>query len=161
MCRRLDAGEEVAYSPLDLYLMGFLPPEEVAPFFLIEDPSGLDGSAASSPEYYATGRDQSAGGTMLTITVDDVIRAEGARSPAAADSPTAFRMAVILLLPDNEQPDEAAIKGADEARARFVEVWEEDTQGLATLDTSLGETAMDPLEPSAFEAPGVVPRSAW
>ncbi|MFZ5479253.1 MAG: hypothetical protein ACOZNI_20985 [Myxococcota bacterium] len=157
----LDAGEEVAYSDLDLYLMGLIGPEDVAPFYLIADPSGLARNASSSPEYYASGRDQTASGTRVDITIDDVIRAEGARDPAAGEAQTAFRMAVVLVLADDEQPDDEAVEGADEARARFVEVWEEDTLGLATLDTSLGDTVVDPLAPDLFAGPLVVPKAAW
>ncbi|MFZ5477574.1 MAG: hypothetical protein ACOZNI_12430 [Myxococcota bacterium] len=157
----LDAGEEVAYSDLDLYLMGLVGPEDVAPFYLIADPSGLARNASSSPEYYASGDDQTASGSRVDITIDDVIRAEGARDPAAGEAQTAFRMAVVLVLADDEQPDEEALSGADEARARFVEVWEEDTLGLATLDTSLGDTVVEPLAPEGFVAPLLVPKAAW
>ena len=70
-------------------------------------------------------------------------------------------MAVLLLLADDEPQDDEAVGGADDARARFVEVWEEDTLGLATLDTSLGASVVDPLDPGDFDAPMVVPRAAW
>ncbi|MFZ5477625.1 MAG: hypothetical protein ACOZNI_12685 [Myxococcota bacterium] len=157
----LDAGEEVAYSDLDLYLMGLVGPEEVAPFFLVDDPDGLDRNAASSPEYYATGRQQTARGSRVDVTIDDVVRAEGQRSPAAGDAQSSFRMAIVLLLADDEQPDEETLAGADAVRARFEEVWEDDTRGLADLDTSPGDTVVEPLDPGAFTSPQVVPRGAW
>jgi hypothetical protein len=157
----LDAREEVAYSDLDLYLMGLVGPEDVAPFFLIRDPSGLSREAASAPEYYGSGNSQTAYGTDQPITVDDVIRAEGPRVPAVGDSPTAFTMLVVLVLGQDEAPDPARLEGVEGVRARFEEVWEEDTLELATLDTTPGDATLPAWEPAAYPAPTLVPRGAW
>jgi hypothetical protein len=155
----LDSDEEVAYSDLDLYVMGLIPPSEVDPWFLIGDPS-LNRSASSTPEYYY-GSDQTTEGTRIDITIDDVIAAEGERDPAAGDSPTNFTMAVVILLANDEQQRRSIASGVESVRENFVEVWEEDVQYLATLDTTLGDVVIDPLDPEVFASPTVVPTAAW
>src|SRR6185436_12936955 len=64
-------GELKFYSPLDLYLAGFLEPEEVPPFLLIESP-GIDKTRL--PE-----RGVTVTGTPIQVTIEDVIAAEGPR----------------------------------------------------------------------------------
>jgi len=157
----LDAQEEVAYSDLDLYLMGLLPADDVSPFFLIDNPTGLDRRASSAPEYYYTGRDLTAYGDRIDITIDDVIRVEGPRVPAAGDAPTTFKMAIVLVLSADEQARASEVNGCDAVRERFVEVWQGDTRDLGTLDTTLGETVVDPLDPDTFASPTLLPKAVW
>jgi hypothetical protein len=73
------------YSPLDLYLMGFLDKSEVAPMLLIED-TPVD--PARLPEAGIT-----ITGTGRTITIEDIIAAEGERTPPAAESQKDFKFA--------------------------------------------------------------------
>ncbi|MDY6906201.1 MAG: CARDB domain-containing protein [Thermodesulfobacteriota bacterium] len=77
------------YSPLDLYLMGLIDKSEVPPMTLIEntdvDPTRLP----------ATG--EVVEGTVKTVTIDDIIAAEGERIPSAEDSQKQFRVATIVI----------------------------------------------------------------
>jgi MYXO-CTERM domain-containing protein len=76
------------YSPLDEDLMGFRPADEVPPFWLIVDPDAqgqLDAlsapiTPASPPELYD--RDITILGRKVTLTIDDIIAANGPRDPA-------------------------------------------------------------------------------
>jgi hypothetical protein len=76
------------FSPLDLYVMGLMPPSSVPPFWVIVDPDVLDQRdlngevifRESPPEY--EGRTVSIRGRRLTYTIDDVIRANGPRVPS-------------------------------------------------------------------------------
>ncbi len=158
---RLDAEEEIAYSDLDLYLMGLIAPEEVEPFFLIQDPAGLDRSAGSAPEYYASGRDQTATGFAQEITIEDVILAEGERDPAVGESPTDFNMVVVLILGRDEVPTADLLGNVEDVGVRFAEVWEEDTLNLATLDATPGAALLPAFDPATLGGPVAVPRNAW
>ena len=85
------------YSPLDLYLMGLVSKEQVPPMILIQndqvDPNRL-------PEPGVTIE-----GTAQTVTIDDIIAAEGPRLPDAAHSQKEFRLGCILLVrPDTFDP---------------------------------------------------------
>src|SRR5690606_33315670 len=96
------------YTPLDLYLMGALGPEEVPPFRLLDpDPEAeelldCDGrrlSRASAPQRCEP---LAVPGSFRTLTIDDVIEAEGPREPTAEDAPRSFRVAFLLF--DDERP---------------------------------------------------------
>lgn len=96
------------YAPLDLYLMGALEPDEVPPLRLLEpaaeggdllDCSGLGLSRASAPQRCEP---LAVPGTWRTITIDDVIEAEGPREPPAAEAPRSFSVAFLVL--DEKEP---------------------------------------------------------
>lgn len=134
------------YSDLDLYLMGFVPPEEVAPqtLLLVDDAEAAAAGveAGSTPEFldrFSGGRNVTLAGTPVTFTVDDIIAAEGERVPAAADSQRDFRMAFLVLVLSEDVLDDDVIAEIDGVRTTFEADWEEDVQGLADLDTTLGE----------------------
>jgi hypothetical protein len=97
------------YSPLDLYLMGFLGPDEVPPFTLIQPAPGVVLPDNGLPPPDGT----KLIGTGRTISIADVIAAEGARSPAVADAQKVFRAAFVILTPPGQAP-------TDEQRA-FVD----------------------------------------
>ena len=156
----IDADEEIAYSDLDLYLMGFIPPEDVAPFFLIDDPSGLNRNASSPPEYYNSGQDKTCEGERIDITIDDIVRAEGERRPLAENSQRDFTMAVILVLDQDENLTAPIVSGVQAVEARFERVWEEDVFDLATLDISTAGVELPAPDPVLGE-PVLVPRSVW
>ena len=141
--------------------MGLIGAEEVEPFFLIQDPAGLDRSAGSAPEYYASGRDQTVTGLAQEITIEDVILAEGERDPAVGESPTDFNMVVVLILGRDEVPTEDLVDNVEEVRGRFVDVWENDTLNLAKLDATPGGALLPAFDPATLAGPVAVPRNAW
>lgn len=100
------------YSPLDLYLAGFLEPVEVPPFVLLESP-GTD--AAQLPLAGA-----SVTATPRTVTVDDVVAAAGPRTPTAADSQKDFRFAFLLLTRADAPATEAHLASLDRLRRAFA-----------------------------------------
>lgn len=79
------------FSPLDLYLMGLIPPSEVPPFFVIVEPdtmgqrdiNGQRITRESPPEY--AGTPVTIRGRRVTYTIDDIIRANGPRIPPYRD----------------------------------------------------------------------------
>jgi len=77
------------YSPLDLYLMGFIDKSEVPPMLLIDNP---DIDAKRSSEVGLT-----IPGTARYVTIDDIISAEGERVPGPADSQKSFKTAFIFI----------------------------------------------------------------
>ncbi len=86
-------GKEKYYSPLDLYLAGFYSKSQVPPMLLIDNPS-ID--PARLPEVGTT-----IAGTAKTITIDDIIAAEGERIPDASSSQKNFKTAFILITTPN------------------------------------------------------------
>jgi len=105
-------GTFTFFSPLDLYLMGMYKPEEVPPFFLIDNPN-ID--KTQSPQENIT-----ISGTKQTMTIDDIIAAEGPRVPAADQSQKDFRFAFVLLTGPNESVTDAQILALNNIRNAFM-----------------------------------------
>jgi len=77
------------YSPLDLYLMGFVDKTEVSPMLLIEN---LAIDPALLPESGVTIE-----GMTRDVTIEDIISAEGERVPDSTDSQKAFKLGCIFI----------------------------------------------------------------
>lgn len=138
---------ESTYSSLDLYLMGFVPPEEVEPVRFLsvsaEEQDRVARTPSSTPEYLTevtsqAGRAIQVAATPVTVTVDDIITAEGPRSPAADTSPRSFKMGFLVLVLAEDVVDDTVLGEIDTVRRNFEGDWEADVSGLADLDTTLG-----------------------
>ena len=140
---RLIANTEVEpYSPMELYLMGLIPPDEVPPVHILKDPDLTDLNRITAASY-------------KTVTIDQIMQAEGgARIPPAAESQKDFRMAFIVTqdMPYNDatyaffslmsyelMSTQPPLKNSSFAPFYWA------TGGRGTLDTSL------PVEVSAPE----------
>jgi hypothetical protein len=72
------------YSPLDLYIMGLIPPEEVPPIHILNSPDTTDIENITASSFQ-------------TVTIEDIIAAEGGeRIPSSADSQKDFSLAFIV-----------------------------------------------------------------
>ncbi|HET7747368.1 MAG TPA: hypothetical protein VFM29_08710 [Vicinamibacteria bacterium] len=124
------------FSPLDQYLMGLRPPEEVPPFFHVEAPDEFRPDRpykpSSGPESGVT-----FSGSRRDVTVADVIAALGPREPAAGPSPP-WRVAFVLVADDQAPatPDRLAV--VDRIRARFEPWYVEATAGRGRARTTVG-----------------------
>lgn len=138
-----------AYHALDLYLMGLVPAAEVEPFWFIEQPdlSALGGfgrrvNRETGPLY---DRQVTIGGVKKTVTIEDVIRAEGNRSPTAARSPKNFKIGFVLVVRRSQQNDRALMDHFDTVLDDVVSGWERATGNRATLEVvSAGPPAPEP-----------------
>ena len=118
--RRVGQGQYV-FSNLDLYLMGLLRPEQVGEFYFIRNP-----------------RRQGAvyRGARETLTVQNIIWANGRRRPTSAASPKRFRNAFVLLTRDASRAESRA-RHVDDIRERFTRIFRDGTGGRAEMDTTL------------------------
>ncbi len=72
------------YSPLELYIMGLIPPEEVPPVHILQSPNASNLNRITAASY-------------RTVTIDQIMQAEGgARSPSAGESQKDFSVAFIV-----------------------------------------------------------------
>jgi hypothetical protein len=72
------------YAPLELYLMGLIPPEEVPPIHILESPN------LSDPQRITAA-------SVRTVRIEDIMAAEGGpREPSAAQSQKDFDLAFIV-----------------------------------------------------------------
>ena len=136
------------YSPLDQYLMGFLAPEEVAPAFLV---NGSGVFASRLPQVGV-----SFNGQRQDIGVQDIVAAEGRRTPDSTVSQRRFRFAFILIVPQGSAPSQADVNQLDTYRRQFEAYYGLAASGRAAADTALRLS----LRLSAFPAVGIFAGSA-
>ncbi|MCX4243412.1 MYXO-CTERM sorting domain-containing protein [Paraliomyxa miuraensis] len=127
------------FSDLDLYLMGLLPAQDVAPWFIIEDPTDCvdaasgDGVCAPVDAFQFEAPTYTVTGTRRDVSLDDVLAVEGPRMPAWPDAPSEFDVSFLLI----KRPDEALsyeqLAALDGIVARSIELFELQTRGLGRV----------------------------
>ena len=137
-------GSSESFSALDQYLMGFRPPAEVPPSFVVT-PASI--SAARAPQVGVR-----FDGTRRDVTVEELIAAEGRRIPDHTVSQRRYRFAFILVVPQGEQPTEAQLSKLDAYRQQFEAYFATVTGNRASADTSLRRS----VRLSLFPAGGVL-----
>ncbi len=85
--------ENRPYAPLELYAMGLIPPDQVPPVHVLTSPDLTD-------------PDRITAASVKTVTIAQIVGAEGVRVPSAASSPKAFTLAYIVT--DDQPYTEAA-----------------------------------------------------
>jgi hypothetical protein len=125
------------YSTLDLYLMGFADPSEVAPFFIV---TGGSASASGEPlDNESSPREGVAiAGTRTDMRIEEVIQALGERRPRAGEAQTAFRHAWVLLSRSGAPPTSEQISLLLDARNAFAPFFNEKTLARGTIETRVG-----------------------
>lgn len=164
------------YSPLELYVMGLIGPEEVPPIHVFSGSPNM-----SDPERVTFA-------TYKTITIQDIIASEGGeRIPLVADSQKNFTLAYIVTqdIPFDEaaytyhslmayhltskEPPETYNRDGEPGQLRFIMPFYWATGGRATLETRLPVDLPDPVglpympeivEPTATVEPTAEPTSA-
>lgn len=130
------------YAPLDQYLMGFRAPEEVPPTFLART--------------FSTWRMPQAGvefdGERRDVTVQDLILADGRRTPDHTVAQRRFRFAIILIVPDGTEPTAEQVAQVERYRSAFEPFFARAAGDRAAAETSLGRN----LRLSVFPAAGLV-----
>lgn len=132
-------GAKRFYSPLDLYLMGLLPAEDVPDFFYIDSPD------ADPNDLPALGTQVT--GTKVPVSVDQIIEAEGERIPSYENAQKRFDFSFILLTRPDDAIDSETFTGALLLKQNFSERFALLTRGkgIANIlanqssDTATGE----------------------
>ena len=137
------------YSALDLYLMGFLAPEKVPPFTLLENP-GVD-------RHLIDHEGDVVAATPTTVTIEQVVAANGARVPDATHSQKEFRLGFVFLTAPGTEPTPEDLAAVERVRRAFGAHFFALTHGVAWADTSLGVSPPAPPAP----APDLDRAVAW
>ena len=118
------------YSKLDLYLMGFLPPGSVPPFFYV----GGNSDKTKLPEVGVP-----IFGTKVNVSLGQIIQADGARVPNSVASQKKFKEAFVLF---TKKPNAAPadIAKLDNIRKNFAAFFKSKTNNKGILDTTLSPT---------------------
>ncbi len=121
------------FSALDLYLMGMLAPSEVPSFNLLRPLPGTPHLATDIPPADGT----TIQATPETVTIADILAAEGPRVPAADASPHEFRAGFIVLTAPGEQATPDQLAAVDAVRRSAANAFFFLTRGRGVLETDL------------------------
>jgi uncharacterized protein (TIGR03437 family) len=134
------------YSPLDQYLMGFRPPEQVPDTFLVTNyPSSI------SPLWHPL-RGVAFDGARRNVAIDEILQVEGRRTPDYTVAQRRFRFAFILVVAQGSQPSSADLAQVDAYRQQFEAFYAQASSKNAVADTTLKRS----MKLSLFPAAGVV-----
>ncbi len=122
------------FSPLDRYLMGLIPPEQVPPTFYVRQPS--IGDALFNPAH-APLAGVFFNGERVDVTPDMMLAANGRRSPDSTVSQKNYRFAFVLLVDEGSEPSPEQVAKLDRFRTEFEKYFEQATGGLAKAETEL------------------------
>jgi len=147
------------FSDLDLYLMGLLPPEDVAPWFVLEDPFDCFDAAAGDDEcappqaFLFEADTYTVGATRRDVSIADVLAVEGARVPAYPDAPDEFDVSFLMIKRPEEVLTEDELAAIDTIVERSVSLFETQARGLGrvvnrtAVDSPGGDTGADETGP--------------
>ena len=147
------------YSPLDLYLMGLLKPEDVPPTFLVTEPHDLDLpppydqqviTADQLQATYSLG-DVGFRGDKQEVRIEDIIAVNGQRVPSAESTQKDFRTAFILLAMDEEGPTPDQIDQVEAVRLYWAPFFHRAANNSAAMVSTLDGSPEDVRLPSEDE----------
>ena len=141
------------YAPLDQYLMGLRAPEEVPTTFFVANPS--IGTGPRGPQVGV-----SFDGNRRDVPIQELIEAEGRRTPDHTVAQRRFRMAFLLVTQAGVDPSAENLEKVEDYRQRFEEFFNRASGGRAFAETALKRNLQLSVEPAS----GVVAGSsatAW
>ena len=144
------------YSPIELYLAGFVPPTEVPDLLVATDGSWSD-------EYDGSGNRIFTASDIETWSIERIVQRNGVRVPDWREAQRRFRVATLLIVNDASDAEDTALE-LSEALRRFSvagpdgddgswNFWET-TGGRATLRTDFNRAPMPNRAPMVA---GVLP----
>jgi hypothetical protein len=130
------------YSPLDQYLMGFRAAGEVPPMFLVTgNPPGF---STMFPQVGIT-----FDGSRQDIQIDDIIQADGRRTPDSTVAQRHFRMAFVLIVKQGSTPSAAEVAQVEGYRSQFEAFYGQAAGGRAYMDAGLLHALQLSVAPAA------------
>ncbi len=128
------------YSPIELYLMGLAPPEEVPDLWVAED-----GELALDEEGRVILADQGgylfSAGKVRTYAIEDIIALRGPRVPAYPDAQRTFRAAAVLVIENGASVPEFWLREVSEDAVWFSHPGEGDVGGYWNFHDTTGGRA--------------------
>lgn len=103
------------YSYLDLYLIGLISAQEVPDFFILRNLVQVGKDANGRPIFK---------GERMKVTIQDVIAAEGHRSPDVDHSQRKFNTGIVIVVECGHRPSDRLAEQANGIRQQWIEYWE-------------------------------------
>ena len=153
------SNNDLPYSPIERYLAGLIPPDEVPELWVAND-GAWSGDVDASGDRVFTASD------IETWSIERVVEENGVRTPSWLDSQKSFRAATMLIVDDPARSWDIAPELSEALRAFSVpgpagdpgsyNFWEA-TGGRATLTTDGLESDSVPRVPRPFTDHPIVP----
>ncbi len=137
----LTVGAVEGFSALDQYLMGLRGSGEVDPVFYV---ANSNVSRSALPRVNVTLR-----GSRRDVTVEELIAAEGRRTPDDTVAQRLFRFAFILVVPPGAEPSAAELAQLETYRAEFEPFYHRAAGQRAWAGASLHRMLRSSLWPAA------------
>ncbi|MGH9801294.1 MAG: hypothetical protein ACRD82_13085, partial [Blastocatellia bacterium] len=115
-------------------LMGLRPASEVPDTFVITNTSGTVRTREANPF-----PNVNVFGTKQTVTMSQILQANGARNPSSATALKSFRAAVVLLVQQGAQASQATLNKVTLYRLAWESYFSQSTSGLASINTGLAD----------------------
>jgi len=112
------------WSYLDLYLMGLVTPAEVPDFFLLRNLTSAGKDANGHPVFKAD---------RTKVTIQDVIAAEGPRSPGVDKSQRQFNTGMVMVVEHGTKPSRELLERTEGIRKRWIDYWSITTGHRASM----------------------------
>jgi len=129
------------FSLMDRYLMGLIPADQVPAQFFVRRSGHLPDELPIRGAVF--------NGDRADFGIEDVIAAEGRRSPDHTVSQRAFRMAVILLVPEGTEPAAEVIAQMEQLRIEFEKFYPQAAGYELGMDTQLKKNVQLSIWPAA------------
>ena len=143
-----NGGNSLPYSPWELYLFGYIPPEEVPDLWAAADGEWLreDGERIRTDDGQPIFRSDA----PRTYTIDDIIAEYGPRDPPSSEAQWHHRVAVVLLTDEEHSSTDEQLQRLSEHAAIFSHAGPDDSSGYNFWEATggRGTVTMDGL--SAF-----------
>jgi large repetitive protein len=143
-------GNPRKFGPLDMYSMGFLPPEEVGELFFLCGSADINQCKEGNPQLPTAKKSDPWNRSDVVkhvVTIEDIIRAMGERKPSSAESQKHFNVGFIMVNKPGFLPFPQQLEKLDKIRKRYQEWFHWATDGKATICTELDGDCENSEEP--------------
>lgn len=147
------------FTPLDLYLLGLLPADEVPPVTVLEPLSAEPRSRESAPEWLWYDAPYTVAAAASSWTIDDLVAANGLWESTIGHTAADLELLFLVVVGPEEPVTDALLAGARARRDAWKEAWSTCTGGRS--DLRMGVVDEGRALPSPAAAPALTPLGAW
>lgn len=125
-------SKRATYNPFDRYLMGFIRADEVPDkFYVGSNPGGsdFDDQPVQPGETFS--------GDRVDVSIDQIVDSLGERNPSFEESQKNFRIGLIVLVKQGQQPSQSTIDMVNNFATEIVKLFSKETGRVGSLDTTL------------------------
>jgi hypothetical protein len=125
-------ARRATYNPFDRYLMGLIPADQVPDKFYVE----LTGDGPDA-DVVPVQPGETVTGNRVDVSIDQIIASLGTRSPSVEASQKLYRVGLIVLAKQGQQPSQSTIDKVNRIAVEIEKLFHKETGRLGSVDTTL------------------------